>query len=176
MTTFKDAIHSWAQAGRPKDPATMATTTATTANPHLVNNGVSPASIPDAREAAPPDKPALASPTEPKEAPILKRFAHTFNRILFSSWVNALLVFVPVGIACNFAKINPTIVFVMNAIAIVPLAGLLGYATESVAHCLGDTLGALLNVSFGNAVELIILWVSFYFGWWKRSGWLLGDC
>lgn len=45
----------------------------------------------------------------------------------------------------------------MNAIAIIPLAGLLTYATESVAHKLGDTLGALLNVSFGNAVELIIL-------------------
>ncbi|KAL8698100.1 MAG: hypothetical protein Q9224_002007, partial [Gallowayella concinna] len=44
----------------------------------------------------------------------------------------------------------------MNAIAIIPLAGMLAFATESVAHRLGDTLGALLNVSFGNAVELII--------------------
>ena len=49
------------------------------------------------------------------------------------------------------------LVFAMNAIAIIPLAGLLSHATESVAHKLGDTLGALLNVSFGNAVELIIL-------------------
>ena len=132
-------------------------TSATTANLHPVNNDVSSASIPEAREVAPPDIPASASPAEPKKGPTLRRFSRTFNRILFSSWVNVLLVFVPVGIACNFAKINPTIVFVMNAIAIVPLAGLLGYATESVAHCLGDTLGALLNVSFGNAVELIIL-------------------
>ena len=44
----------------------------------------------------------------------------------------------------------------MNAIAIIPLAGLLSHATESVAASMGDTWGALLNVSFGNAVELII--------------------
>ncbi|KAI4288406.1 MAG: hypothetical protein L6R35_002327 [Caloplaca aegaea] len=44
----------------------------------------------------------------------------------------------------------------MNAVAIVPLAGLLSTATESAAHRVGDTPGALINVSFGNAVELII--------------------
>ncbi len=44
----------------------------------------------------------------------------------------------------------------MNAIAIVPLAGLLGHATESVSSRFGDTVGALMNVTFGNAVELII--------------------
>ncbi|KAH8681998.1 Ca2+ transporter [Xylariales sp. PMI_506] len=44
----------------------------------------------------------------------------------------------------------------MNAIAIIPLAGLLSHATESVARKLGDAIGALLNVTFGNAVELII--------------------
>ncbi|KAJ9620062.1 hypothetical protein H2204_012372 [Knufia peltigerae] len=75
---------------------------------------------------------------------------------LFHSWVNVLLVFVPVGIAVHFANINPNIVFALNAVAIIPLAGLLTFATECVAHRLGPTLGALLNVSFGNAVELII--------------------
>ena len=77
--------------------------------------------------------------------------------IIFSSWMNILLVFVPVGIALHFAHVKPTAVFVVNAIAIVPLAGLLGYATESVARKMGDTIGALMNVTFGNAVELIIL-------------------
>jgi len=48
------------------------------------------------------------------------------------------------------------VVFAMNAIAIVPLAGLLSHATESVASQLGDTVGALMNITFGNAVELII--------------------
>lgn len=84
------------------------------------------------------------------------RFVGHFKDALFSNWVNVLLVFVPVGIAVEAMGASPAIVFAMNAIAIVPLAGLLSHATESVAARLGDTLGALLNVSFGNAVELII--------------------
>jgi len=48
------------------------------------------------------------------------------------------------------------VVFGLNAIAIVPLAGLLSHATESVASRCGDTVAALMNVTFGNAVELII--------------------
>lgn len=80
---------------------------------------------------------------------------HTYD-VVFGSWANVLLIFVPIGIAVHFAKLAPEIIFAMNAIAIVPLAGLLTHATESVASRLGDTWGALLNVSFGNAVELII--------------------
>jgi Ca2+:H+ antiporter len=87
---------------------------------------------------------------------VARRFLASGKKVLFHSWVNILLVFVPVGIAVHIAGINPNIVFALNAIAIIPLAGLLTFATESVAHRLGPTLGALLNVSFGNAVELII--------------------
>jgi Ca2+:H+ antiporter len=87
----------------------------------------------------------------------IKRFGlHTKSALLHSK-LNLLLVFVPVGIAAEFAKLSPGAVFGLNAVAIIPLAGLLTHATESVAVRLGDTLGALLNVSFGNAVELIIL-------------------
>lgn len=85
-----------------------------------------------------------------------KRFGGHFKRAICHSWINVLLVAVPVGIAAKAANLNPSIVFAINAVAIVPLAGLLSHATESVASRLGDTLGALLNVSFGNAVELII--------------------
>jgi len=85
------------------------------------------------------------------------RFYEACKEILFSSWMNLLLVFVPVGIAVQAAGVNKTIVFAMNAIAIIPLAGLLSHATESVASELGDTIGALMNITFGNAVELIIL-------------------
>ncbi|KAL5344225.1 hypothetical protein ACLOAV_010794 [Pseudogymnoascus australis] len=73
-----------------------------------------------------------------------------------TGWLNVILVFVPVGIAAEAAHASPIIIFVMNAIAIVPLAGLLSYATESVAKRMGDTIGALMNVTFGNSVELII--------------------
>lgn len=89
------------------------------------------------------------------------RFYQTTKEILTSSYLNILLIFVPVGIAINFAGVNPTVVFALNAIAIIPLAGLLSHATESVASTMGDTIGALLNVTFGNAVELIILYVSY---------------
>ena len=88
-------------------------------------------------------------------------FSRVFANVkvaLFHSWVNVLLVFVPVGIAVHFAGVNENVVFALNAVAIIPLAGLLTFATECVAHRLGPTLGALLNVSFGNAVELIILY------------------
>ena len=102
-----------------------------------------------------------ATTTEPKpKKNVAIRFYLTGKEILLSSWINVLLVFVPVGIAADAANLNPTIVFAMNAVAIVPLAGLLSHATESVAKRLGDTVGALMNVTFGNAVELIILYVS----------------
>ena len=91
------------------------------------------------------------------KVPLTRRFLTTTKKVAFHSWVNVLLIFVPVGIAVHFAGVNENVVFALNAIAIIPLAGLLTFATESVAHRLGPTLGALLNVSFGNAVELIIL-------------------
>lgn len=88
------------------------------------------------------------------------RFWYTAKEIILSSWLNVLLVFVPAGIAVQVAGLNPNVVFAINAIAIIPLAGLLSHATESVASRMGDTVGALMNVTFGNAVELIILYES----------------
>ena len=102
--------------------------------------------------------------TSKGKAPLLKRFFNDCKRIIFCSWLNWLLIFVPVGIIVGAIErvqgesraISPTVVFSMNAIAIVPLASLLSYATENVATKMGDTIGALLNVTFGNAVELIV--------------------
>jgi Ca2+:H+ antiporter len=87
---------------------------------------------------------------------IVARFFLTTKDILLSSYINVLLVFVPIGIAAEAAHLKAAIIFSMNAIAIIPLAGLLSHATESVAKRMGDTIGALMNVTFGNAVELII--------------------
>ena len=88
---------------------------------------------------------------------IIARVYRTSKHIVCYSWLNILLIAVPVGVGVRYAGINPVAVFVVNAIAIVPLARLLSYATECVARTLGDTVGALMNVTFGNAVELIIL-------------------
>ena len=84
------------------------------------------------------------------------RFCKHLKDAVTHSWIDVLLIFVPIGIAAHVAHLKPEIVFSTNAIAIIPLAGLLAHATEAVAARLGDTLGALLNVSFGNAVELIL--------------------
>ena len=85
------------------------------------------------------------------------RFGRHTKTAICHSWVNVLLIFVPAGIAAKAAGLNSSVVFALNAIAVIPLAGLLSHATECVASRLGDTVGALTNVTFGNAVELIVL-------------------
>lgn len=77
--------------------------------------------------------------------------------VLSSTWLTCLMVFVPLGAAAYMAQTYPAIVFITNAIAIVPLSALLTDATERIAKDAGDTVGALLNISLGNLVELIIL-------------------
>src|SRR5512132_475109 len=69
-----------------------------------------------------------------------------------------LLVFVPVAIALRFLPSleNPTALFVVSCLAIVPLAGWMGKATEHLAEHLGQGVGGLLNATFGNAAELIL--------------------
>jgi Ca2+:H+ antiporter len=68
-----------------------------------------------------------------------------------------LIAFVPVTFAA--AKLKPeahTLLFVLSVLAIVPLAGLLSHATESVAAKTGDAVGGLLNATLGNLTELVI--------------------
>ena len=81
---------------------------------------------------------------------------HTTWEVLISNYVNVLLVFVPLGIVAGLVHWNPTVIFILNFLAIVPLASLLSFATEELSLKLGQTLGGLLNASFGNAVELIV--------------------
>ncbi|KAK5014464.1 Vacuolar membrane antiporter [Cryomyces antarcticus] len=83
-------------------------------------------------------------------------FLHKTWQVLISSPVNILLVFVPAGIVCGAIGANPTVVFVLNFLAIIPLAALLSFATEEISVKLGQTLGGLMNATFGNAVELIV--------------------
>ncbi|KAI7947898.1 hypothetical protein MJO28_009806 [Puccinia striiformis f. sp. tritici] len=73
-----------------------------------------------------------------------------------SSYVNVLLVAVPLSFASHFLHWGSMADFIISFIAIVPLAGLLGEATEQVALKVGSTLGGLLNATFGNAVEAIV--------------------
>ncbi len=70
--------------------------------------------------------------------------------------VRCLLVFVPIAAILHFSHSRPALQFLASALAIVPLAGLMGEATERLAERLGPGVGGLLNATFGNAAELII--------------------
>src|SRR5262245_34612551 len=69
-----------------------------------------------------------------------------------------LLVFIPVALVIRFCPPlrNDTLVFIFSGLAIIPLAGIMGKATEELSHHLGQGIGGLLNATFGNAAELII--------------------
>lgn len=82
----------------------------------------------------------------------LKTFVLTFK----SSPVNYLLLLVPVGIAAGVLEWSSTAIFWINFLAIVPLASVLAFATEELSENVGETIGGLLNATFGNAVELIV--------------------
>src|SRR5215470_10278137 len=72
--------------------------------------------------------------------------------------VDWLLVFVPVAFALEYVPAfhNATALFICSGLAIIPLAGIMGRATEHLAEHLGHGIGGLLNATFGNAAELII--------------------
>lgn len=70
--------------------------------------------------------------------------------------LSLLLVFIPISIAGHYLGWGSTTIFVTSAIAIIPLAGWMGTATEEIAVVVGPNLGGLLNATFGNATELII--------------------
>lgn len=72
------------------------------------------------------------------------------------NFLNLLLVFVPAAFILEFTHAKPILVFAASALAIIPLAGLMGKATEHLAEKLGEGIGGLLNATFGNAAELII--------------------
>ncbi len=70
--------------------------------------------------------------------------------------VNWLLIFVPVGLASKYLNGPPLVTFAAAALGVIPLAALIGEATEHLAARTGPRLGGLLNATLGNAAELII--------------------
>jgi Ca2+:H+ antiporter len=75
----------------------------------------------------------------------------SFDRVLA-----VLLVFIPISIVLDLLRVDPIIVFISAALAIVPIAGFMGKATEELSKQVGAGIGGLLNATFGNATELII--------------------
>ena len=71
-------------------------------------------------------------------------------------WLYWLLLAVPVAILAHFLNWSEILVFAASAVGLIPLAGLIGQATEQLAEQVGPLVGGLLNATFGNAPELII--------------------
>ena len=71
-------------------------------------------------------------------------------------WPYLLVPFIPIAIVLELANASEDLVFVASALGIIPTAALMGRATEELAARSGPGIGGLLNVTFGNAPELII--------------------
>lgn len=70
--------------------------------------------------------------------------------------LNILLIALPVTVYFNYVEHNYSMAFFSSLVAIMPLAFLMGRATEEIALRTSESLGGLLNATFGNAAELII--------------------
>ncbi|MER2600180.1 MAG: calcium/proton exchanger [Caldilineales bacterium] len=70
--------------------------------------------------------------------------------------IHFLLIFLPLAILAELLHWPPLVIFAASALAVIPLAGLLGEATEVLAEKIGPRFGGLLNATLGNAAELII--------------------
>jgi Ca2+:H+ antiporter len=88
---------------------------------------------------------------EPSQRPNLRRFLASSE-----GWPYLLVPFIPLAIALDLAHVSPTLIFFSSALGVIPTAALMGRATEELAARSGPGIGGLLNVTFGNAPELII--------------------
>jgi Ca2+:H+ antiporter len=71
-------------------------------------------------------------------------------------WPYLLVPFIPIAVGLDIAGASATVIFVTSALGVIPTAALMGRATEELAARSGPGIGGLLNVTFGNAPELII--------------------
>ncbi|MEO8690384.1 MAG: calcium/proton exchanger [Solirubrobacteraceae bacterium] len=80
------------------------------------------------------------------------------RRFLLSGegWPYLLVPFIPTAIALDLGHASPSVIFVCSALGVIPTAALMGQATEQLAARSGPGIGGFLNVTFGNAPEIII--------------------
>ena len=81
---------------------------------------------------------------------------HIKRVVLCSSYMNVLLVFVPIGIAAGTLGWAVVTVFFLNLLAIISLAPLMTFSTGELSASVGRVLGGLLKEILGNAVEIIV--------------------
>jgi Ca2+:H+ antiporter len=76
--------------------------------------------------------------------------------IVFGKYISFLLVSAPIALWANHFQWAPPWIFWLNFFAMVPLASILGDFTEELAFHTNQTIGGLLNATFGNAVEVVV--------------------
>ena len=76
--------------------------------------------------------------------------------ILKSNYVSFLILIIPFALASGWMKWGDNLTFSLNFLSIMPLAWLLGKSTEELALRTNQTIGGLMNATFGNAVEIIM--------------------
>ena len=83
-----------------------------------------------------------------------------FNPLRFllsgTGWPFLLVPFIPIAIVLELAHAEASIIFGASALGVIPTAALMGRATEELAARSGPGIGGFLNVTFGNAPELIL--------------------
>ena len=100
---------------------------------------------------------ALGHRARPRPAPPHGPVAEARRFLLSGSgWPYLLVPFIPIAILLELTHAEATIIFGAAAAGVIPTAALMGRATEELAHRSGPGIGGLLNVTFGNAPELII--------------------
>src|SRR3954468_909459 len=94
------------------------------------------------RSAAPgyPGRNALMSSSTSETVSVLK--------FVLASRLNILIVFLPIALVLRFLGANDVIVFVTSALAVIPLAGMIGAATDETAKYVGAGLGGFLSATF----------------------------
>ena len=73
-----------------------------------------------------------------------------------SGWPYLLVPFIAIAIVLEVIHADPVLIFATAALGVIPTAALMGRSTEELAHRAGPGIGGFLNVTFGNAPELII--------------------
>lgn len=96
------------------------------------------------------------SETDSPKIGVLQAFSPTVNKL------NWLLIAIPITVYFSMVSNDNSMSFIFSMIAIMPLALLMGHATEEIALRTSESLGGLLNATFGNAVEIIIAGLAIY--------------
>jgi Ca2+:H+ antiporter len=106
-----------------------------------------------------------APPNFAKKSPAISRALWSkFPLKTGHRWLNLLLLFVPAAVALDLLHASPLLIFIASALAIAPLASVLGESTGVLAAYSGPAVGGILSATMGNATEMIIAFFALHAG------------